>query len=119
MFFFQAMYFSTNIFREGAKLTQEQATGATLGVGVLNMTMTLVSTLIVDKLGRRVLMLVGLGGMWTCGMCIVITLHLLEVDKVTYQASAYFAIIFVYLFVAGFATGPGECIVNSLHFLFR
>lgn len=102
------MYFSTSIFRDGAKLTPSQASAATLGLGALNVIMTLISTLIVDRLGRRVLMLAGLGSMWVCGMCIVITLHLLEVDGVKYQVAAYFAIFFVYMFVVSFATGPGK-----------
>lgn len=102
------MYFSTSIFREGAKLSPSQASAATLGVGAVNVVMTLISTLIVDRLGRRLLMLGGLLGMWVCGMGTVITLHLLEVDKEKYQAAAYFAIFFVYMFVASFAFGPGK-----------
>jgi len=102
------MYYSTIIFREEAELSPSAASSATLGMTVANVVVTLVSTLIVDRLGRRLLMLSGMLGMWVCSMCIVIALHLLKLDHDKYQIAAYFAIVFVYAFVISFATGPGS-----------
>lgn len=59
----QVIYYSTDIF-EGANLSETAAKYATLGTGVINVLMTLVSALIVDRAGRRTLHLIGLGGMF-------------------------------------------------------
>ena len=56
------MFYSTNIFHE-ANMTAQDAQYATMGVGGLNVLMTIVSVLLVDRFGRRVLQLTGLGGM--------------------------------------------------------
>lgn len=56
------MYFSTAIFIS-AGLTPQTSQYATLGMGGMNVLMTLVSLVIIEKAGRKTLQLVGLGGM--------------------------------------------------------
>lgn len=56
------MYYSTEIFKM-AKLSVENATYATLGVGFINVLMTIVSLVLVEKAGRKTLLLVGFLGM--------------------------------------------------------
>ena len=56
------MYFSTAIFIS-AGLTPQTPQYATLGMGGMNVLMTLVSLVIIEKAGRKTLQLVGLGGM--------------------------------------------------------
>ncbi|XP_060557643.1 solute carrier family 2, facilitated glucose transporter member 3-like, partial [Ruditapes philippinarum] len=56
------IYYSTSIF-ETAGLSESVAQYATLAVGGVNVSMTFVSALIMDKVGRRSLHLLGLGGM--------------------------------------------------------
>lgn len=56
------MFFSTNIFK-GVGLTEKGAEKATLIVGVVNVLMTVVSLVLVERAGRRTLHLIGLLGM--------------------------------------------------------
>ncbi|KRX52790.1 Solute carrier family 2, facilitated glucose transporter member 3 [Trichinella sp. T9] len=58
------LFYSTKIFMDGAGLSEANAQFATLGVGLINVLMTIVSAILIDKAGRRMLQLIGLGGMW-------------------------------------------------------
>ncbi|KAI1301819.1 Solute carrier family 2, facilitated glucose transporter member 1 [Halotydeus destructor] len=57
-----AIFFSTKIFTN-AGLDETEALYSTLGMGVINVIMTLVSLVLVEKAGRRTLHLTGLAGM--------------------------------------------------------
>ncbi|KHJ83767.1 transporter, major facilitator family protein [Oesophagostomum dentatum] len=100
-----AMFYSTVIFKQ-AGLSTEGASYATIGVGAVNMIMTLVSVYLVDhpKFGRRLLMLLGLIGMCISTVLLVIALSLTASGN---QWASYGAIVFVLLFVFSFAAGPG------------
>lgn len=69
------MFYSTAIFKM-AKLEGLQAMYATLGMGCVNLVMTGISTVIIDKAGRRTLMLASLSGMFftTIGLVVMLTL---------------------------------------------
>merc|ERR1712001_7765 len=98
-----AIFYSTSIFRE-AGLNDEASQGATLGMGSMNVLMTVVSLVLIEKAGRKTLMLVGLSSM-------LVMPSLLLVSLLTYAAvpaMSYLAIVAVILFVVGFATGPGS-----------
>lgn len=56
------MFFSTKIFMMAA-LSTEQAEWATLFVGAVNVLMTFVSMILVEKAGRKTLLLIGFLGM--------------------------------------------------------
>lgn len=56
------MYYSTDIFIS-AGLTAETSQYATLGMGGMNVLMTVVSLAIIEKAGRKTLQLIGLVGM--------------------------------------------------------
>lgn len=56
------MFFSTEIFKM-AKLDQAASQNATMGVGAMNVFMTLVSLILVERAGRKQLLLIGFGGM--------------------------------------------------------
>jgi len=98
-----AIFYSTGIF-EKAGLNDEASQGATLGMGSMNVLMTVVSLVLIEKAGRKTLMIAGL-----CSMLVMTTLLL--VSLLTYNsipAMSYLAIVAVILFVVGFATGPGS-----------
>ncbi|XP_068934969.1 solute carrier family 2, facilitated glucose transporter member 7-like, partial [Petaurus breviceps papuanus] len=74
----------------------------TVGAGILNIVMTVISAFIVELLGRRLLLLVGYG---ICGSaCVVLTLALIFQNKV--QELSYLSIICVFSYIAGHSTGP-------------
>ncbi|PAV63941.1 hypothetical protein WR25_18774 [Diploscapter pachys] len=116
-----AMFYSTTIFK-GAGLSATGAVYATIGMGLVNVIMTIIAVWLVDhpKFGRRSLLLIGLIGMWISTILIVIFLTISEETKIPskipgqepdfnpdYRWASYSAIVFVLLFVISFATGPG------------
>lgn len=101
------LFYSTSIFRD-AGLSEHGAVQATLGMGVVNVAMTLVSLFLVDRAGRRTLHMTGLMGM--AATCLVLALCLNT--KSTSQShfspiSSSLAVVSVYVFIAMFASGPG------------
>uniref|UniRef100_A0A915KI94 Major facilitator superfamily (MFS) profile domain-containing protein n=1 Tax=Romanomermis culicivorax TaxID=13658 RepID=A0A915KI94_ROMCU len=97
------MFYSTIIFEKDAKLSLDNARWATVGIMVVNVLMTLVSTAVVDKAGRRTLHLAGLGGMCLSTVLLVVTLDL---SGKNHDWAAYASILFVTTFIISFATGP-------------
>lgn len=69
------MYYSTDIFLS-AGLDQETSQYATLGMGGMNVLMTLVSLVIIEKAGRKTLQMIGLGGMMVDVILLTICLAL-------------------------------------------
>jgi len=98
-----AIYYSTEIFGY-AGLSDEASQGATLGMGAMNVAMTFVSLVLIEKAGRKVLMLSGLSVMVVMTILLLISLLTYE----SYSFMSYIAIVAVILFVVGFATGPGS-----------
>merc|ERR1712018_538751 len=96
-----AVFFSTEIFKDAGLSTQD-AQSATLGMGGMNVAMTIISLVLIEKAGRKTLMLTGLGIMLICTTCLLICL------VVATPVASYLSIIFVIMFVVGFATGQGS-----------
>lgn len=97
------IFFSTSIF-ESAGLDATASLNATIAMGAMNVAMTIVSLVMVERAGRKTLMLTGLGGM--LGVCLLLTLCLALQHLGTWIS--YLSIILVILFVVMFATGPGS-----------
>ncbi|KAL1239924.1 Facilitated glucose transporter protein [Trichinella spiralis] len=99
------LFYSTKIFMDGAGLSETNAQFATLGVGLINVLMTIVSAVLIDKAGRRMLQLIGLGGMWIS--CIALSVSIIYM-KQNRNWISYMCICFVFLFVVFFAVGPSS-----------
>lgn len=56
------MFFSTEIFKMSG-LDSDQASLATMGMGAVNVLMTIISLFLVEKAGRKTLLLIGFSGM--------------------------------------------------------
>merc|ERR1711934_1349554 len=93
----------TSIFST-AGLNPSQSQSATLGMGAMNVAMTFVSLALIEKAGRKVLMVSGLSLM-LC-MTILLLASLLTFEEV--PTMSYVAIVAVITFIVGFATGPGS-----------
>jgi MFS family permease len=72
------IYYSTEIF-ETADLSAHNAEYATLATGGVNVAMTLVSAFIMDKAGRRSLLLIGVGGLFIFSSVLALSLILIKV----------------------------------------
>merc|ERR1711934_822149 len=97
------MFYSTSIFST-AGLNPSQSQSATLGMGAMNVAMTFVSLALIEKAGRKVLMVSGLSLM----LCMTILLLASLLTFETVPTMSYVAIVAVITFVVGFATGPGS-----------
>lgn len=69
------MFYSSSIF-QGAGLDASGAYIATLVMGVINVAMTFVSLILIDRAGRKILLMLGFGGMALTTVIFVICLNL-------------------------------------------
>ncbi|KAB0797312.1 hypothetical protein PPYR_08306 [Photinus pyralis] len=97
------MYFSTQIFTD-AHLKPDDAQYATLGMGGLNVFMTLVSLILVEKAGRKTLLLVGFAGM-TIDVFVLIFTMIYSKES---QFARYMCIVLILIYIILFASGPGS-----------
>lgn len=93
-------YYSTDIFQ---RARVAQPVYATIGVGVINMIFTLLSVALVDRAGRRTLMLAGLAGMSCCAIAMTVGLKFQN----DYAWMSYVSMSAIFLFVSFFEIGPG------------
>ncbi|KJH49451.1 MFS transporter, SP family [Dictyocaulus viviparus] len=100
------MFYSTVIFKQ-AGLTDENAVYATIGVGIVNVLMTVVSVWLVDhpRFGRRSLLLFGMIGMWISTLLLVVCI---STSMNGAKWGSYGAIFFIMLFVISFAAGAAQ-----------
>ncbi|XP_076270176.1 solute carrier family 2, facilitated glucose transporter member 1-like isoform X3 [Rhynchophorus ferrugineus] len=97
------MFFSSQIFKM-AGLNDENSTYATLGMGGINVLMTIVSLVLVEKAGRKTLLLLGFGGMTIDTL--LLTICMLFAAQST--AMGIICVILVLVYVIMFASGPGS-----------
>ncbi|GFQ82166.1 solute carrier family 2, facilitated glucose transporter member 3, partial [Trichonephila clavata] len=97
------IFYSTSIFMN-AGLSNQAAIYATLGMGTINVLMTVVSMVLVEKAGRKTLLLTGLTGMMVITALLTISLAL------TPNAAwlSYLSVICIIGFIVLFASGPGS-----------
>uniref|UniRef100_A0A5K3FNM0 MFS domain-containing protein n=1 Tax=Mesocestoides corti TaxID=53468 RepID=A0A5K3FNM0_MESCO len=97
-----ALFYSTSLF-ESIGLGSQSAY-ATLGVGGMMVVITVVSIFLIERTGRRILLLAGLSVM--LASAVVITIALALRDRAS--GLVFLALTFIYIFVGGFAIGPGS-----------
>jgi SP family facilitated glucose transporter-like MFS transporter 1 len=113
------IFFSTNIFEQSG-LKDDSATFATMGMGAINVLMTLISLVLVERAGRKTLLLIGFGGMAIDTLFLTIVLNftvsptatarttlILEFQK-TEPKLSYLCIILIFVYIVMFASGPGS-----------
>ncbi|CAF4399446.1 unnamed protein product, partial [Adineta steineri] len=67
------IYYSLSIF-QSAGFSKEVSSYANLGLGGANIIVTIISVFLMDRLGRRILHLTGIGGMFITSLILVISL---------------------------------------------
>ncbi|KAL5110100.1 hypothetical protein TcWFU_003407 [Taenia crassiceps] len=97
-----ALFYSTSLFESIGLNTQ--AMYATLGVGSMIVVITVVSIFLIERIGRRILLIGGLSVMLFSAVIATIGLAL----RNRASGLVYLAITFIYIFVGGFAIGPGS-----------
>ncbi|KAL0858483.1 hypothetical protein ABMA27_012351 [Loxostege sticticalis] len=96
------IFYSTDIFNK-ANLNDEQAQYATLGMGAMNVVMTVISLFLVEIAGRKTLLLTGFSGMFVTTILLCVSNMYTHIVWVSYVCIAL-----VILFVVMFAVGPGS-----------
>ena len=96
------MYYATNIFRD-AGFSNESAIGQTVIIGLTNLVFTIFAMFIIDKVGRRTLLLVGSLGM-------ALFLALFAFASFVNSFGTYFQLIMLIGFIAFFASSQGAVI---------
>ena len=96
------MYYATDIFR-AAGFSTDAAIGQTVIIGITNLTFTLLAKLLIDKVGRRTLLLWG-----TIGMSV--SLALLSLSYFGTGFPAWILLISLISFVAFFASSMGAVV---------
>uniref|UniRef100_A0A146LZR5 Solute carrier family 2, facilitated glucose transporter member 1 n=1 Tax=Lygus hesperus TaxID=30085 RepID=A0A146LZR5_LYGHE len=95
------MYFSTKIFMM-AGLSDAASQQATLGVGAMNVMMTFVSLVVIEKAGRKTLLLAGFAGMFVSTLLITVSM------AINIAFLTYLSVAGTLLFVLFFSIGPGS-----------
>ncbi|GMA49804.1 arabinose-proton symporter [Alicyclobacillus contaminans] len=96
------MYYAPEIFKQtGAG--QNASLIQTILVGAVNLLFTLVALWLIDRVGRKVLLLVGSGCMTICLIVVGFAFH-------TGHIQGYLVLIFILLFVASFAMSLGPVV---------
>lgn len=70
--------------------------------------MTLVSAFLMDRVGRRTLLLVGVGGLLIFSAILALSLILIKELNITVVWLPYLAIVSVICYIIAFASGPGS-----------
>ena len=95
------IYYAPKILQSAGFASTSGAILATTGVGVVNFAMTIVAMFLVDRAGRRPLLLVGIAGM-------IVTLAMLAVNfHIQSSSLAWIAVICLMGYVASFAISLG------------
>nr|XP_022920407.1 glucose transporter type 1 isoform X3 [Onthophagus taurus] len=103
-------YYSTSLFTSSG-LSDESAKFATIGIGAIMVGMTLVSIPLMDRTGRRTLLLYGLGGMFIFSIFITISFLIKEFFGYVQEMidwMSYLSVVSTLSFVVFFAVGPGS-----------
>ena len=96
------MFYSNSIFLQSG-LNREEATLATILTGASNVLATVVSLALIERLGRKTLMVGGLSGM----LCFTVLLLICQLLKDSGHLFKIFSVIAVVCYVLSFAIGPG------------
>ncbi|CAF1297041.1 unnamed protein product [Adineta ricciae] len=98
-----AVFYYSTVILQSAGFNKQAAEYANLGLGGANIFVTVLSIFLMDRLGRRLLHLIGIGGMFITSIVLFISL-MISSTAVWNKIS----LIATFLFVAFFAVGPGS-----------
>jgi SP family galactose:H+ symporter-like MFS transporter len=97
------IYYAPLMIQSAGIPTASGAILATVGIGVVNVLMTVVSMWLLDRMGRRPLLLIGIGAMAATLAALGLVFH----NQAPTETSAALAVISMMVYVAAFAIGLG------------
>ncbi|XP_063922746.1 solute carrier family 2, facilitated glucose transporter member 1-like isoform X2 [Zophobas morio] len=99
------IFYSTDTF-EKAGLKGDNPKYATIGIGVVNVLMTIVSLYLVEVAGRKTLLLIGFGGMAIDTLLLSLTLYFADQNDFLPWVCIILTFIYIILFAAGAGSIP-------------
>jgi len=105
------IYYAPTIFKFAGFASDKTALFATMWVGVVNVLMTFVAIYLLDKVGRKPLLLFGLGGMVLS--LIVLGIGFYQSVSTTIMAVISLVCLFTYIASFAFSLGPIGWLLNS------
>ncbi|MGD2170044.1 MAG: sugar porter family MFS transporter [Chlamydiota bacterium] len=103
------IYYAPRIFQLAGFATAESAISATLSIGIINVLMTIVALWLIDRLGRRPLLIIGIAGMAT-SLAILGWSFLIELEGISYVAVGS---VMVYVSFFAISLGPIAWLIIS------
>lgn len=109
------IYYAPTIFQFAGFTSAKAAVVATMWVGVVNVVMTFVAIALIDKVGRKPLIICGLSGMTLALIVLGVGFEWTKGDTSSSELMGWIAVISTMVFVACFAfsLGPGGWLINS------
>lgn len=103
------IYYAPRVF-ELAGLGAESSLLSTIGIGTVNFAFTLLAINLIDKYGRRTLMIIGSIGLILCLGLVSLSFFALEAQSTSFLANGYVIVVLLMLFIAFFAFSQGAVI---------
>jgi SP family facilitated glucose transporter-like MFS transporter 1 len=97
------IFYSTSIFKS-VGLKEEMAVYATIMLSVVQIVMTFASMALIEKAGRRILLLVGLGGMCVFSVGLAVS----RILSVHHDGFKYLSIVSMVAYIIFFSIAPGK-----------
>lgn len=109
------IYYAPTIFQFAGFASAKAAVTATMWVGVVNVVMTFVAIALIDKIGRKPLIICGLSGMTIALLVLGVGFEWAKAGDNSSEIMGWIAVISTMVFVASFAfsLGPGGWLINS------
>ncbi|PIK61040.1 putative solute carrier family 2, facilitated glucose transporter member 1-like [Apostichopus japonicus] len=96
------MFYATEIYYQTG-MDDTQVAYSTVGTGAINVLMTIVAVFVVDRAGRKALLLIPFAGMVVATALLTMSLNLQEQS----EGWKWVSLILIYIYIIAFAIGPG------------
>ncbi|KAF2164349.1 hypothetical protein M409DRAFT_67880 [Zasmidium cellare ATCC 36951] len=111
------IYYASVIFRSLGLTSATSSLLASGITGVINVATTIPAILLIDKVGRRPLVLASCAGMCVCQIIVGVIVATCGKDWAAYPAGGWAAVVFVWLYIVNFAYGMGPvswCLIAEI-----
>ncbi|XP_071485272.1 solute carrier family 2, facilitated glucose transporter member 1-like [Diadema antillarum] len=96
------LFYATEIYYQTG-MGEEEVAYSTIGTGAINVVMTIISVYMVEKAGRRILILIPFGLMAVCLAMLTLSINL----QSQLDWMKWLSLVFIFSYIISFAIGPG------------
>ncbi|BAU00107.1 hypothetical protein VIGAN_10167400 [Vigna angularis var. angularis] len=115
------LLYSPNVFERAGMIGKSNLLLATVGMGIIQALFTFLSAFLLDRVGRRILLLISGGGAVVTLLGMGVCMAMVEHSKEKQSWAVSYIIVFIYIFVAfvGIGIGPVTWVYSSEIFPLR